>query len=64
MDRPQLRAGIRERHDGSVGVPRGDANGKLASCRWRTIRRPRNPVPPNTVTNCEGIARPYSSPWS
>src|SRR5438477_3484131 len=28
MDGPQLRAGIRERHDGSVGVPRGDANGE------------------------------------
>src|SRR5438477_12996489 len=61
MDGPQLRAGIRERHDGSVGVPRAMRTAKLASCRWRTMRRPRNPVPPNTVTNCAGIARPYPS---
>src|SRR5437868_15526319 len=28
MDGLQLRAGIRENHSGSVGVPRGDANGE------------------------------------
>src|SRR5271154_3301788 len=32
---------------------------KSASCRWRTMRRPRNPVPPNTVTRREDMTRKY-----
>src|SRR5215472_5314349 len=37
---------------------------KPAACRWRTMRRPRNPVLPKTVTDCAAIVRlglPYAS---
>ena len=30
---------------------------KPAASRWRTMRRPRNPVPPNTVTVCTVMAQ-------
>src|SRR5262249_51329319 len=30
---------------------------KPAAWRWRTMHRPRNPVPPNTVTDCAAIVR-------
>ena len=32
---------------------------KSASCRWRIMRLPRNPVPPNTVTRREDMALKY-----
>ena len=32
---------------------------KSASCRWRTMRRPRNPVPPDTVTRRQDMSRRY-----
>jgi hypothetical protein len=35
---------------------------KSASCRWRTMRRPRNPVPPNTVTRRQDMSRSIAPP--
>src|SRR6516164_10558830 len=32
---------------------------KSASRKWRTMRRPRNPVPPNTGTRREDMTRKY-----
>ncbi len=32
---------------------------KSASCRWRTMRRPRNPLPPNTVTRRQDMSQKY-----
>jgi hypothetical protein len=37
---------------------------KSASCRWRTMRRPRNPVPPNTVTRRQDMSRKYPAALS
>jgi hypothetical protein len=37
---------------------------KSASCRWRTMRRPRNPVPPNTVTRRQDMSRKYRAALS
>src|SRR5204863_1091311 len=62
MDGPQLRAGIREEHSGSVGVPRGDANGETGIMQVAHDAAAEKPGPPNTVTKCAGIARPYPSP--
>jgi hypothetical protein len=47
---PSSEAGKRARSGCRVAI----RTAKPLSCRWRAMRRPRNPVPPNTVTTCLG----------
>src|SRR5438067_2511530 len=53
---PSLGAGKRARSGCRVVI----RTAKPLSCRWRTMWRPRNPVPPNTVTTCPGTRRTYA----
>jgi hypothetical protein len=53
---PSSEAGRRARSGCRVAI----RTAKPLSCRWRAMRRPRNPVPPNTVTTCPGTGRTYA----
>ena len=56
MSGPLREAGKRARSWCRVAI----RTAKPLACRWRTMRRPRNPVPPNTVTTCPGTRRTYA----
>ena len=56
MSEPLPEAGKRARSGCRVAI----RTAKPLSYKWRTMGRPRNPVPPNTVTTCPGTGRTYA----
>ena len=58
------KARLRVFQDGCGGCREAIRTARLVLCRWRTMRRSRNPVPPNTVTRRENMAQRYRTDFS